>query len=64
MARWSKRLATPVAGALLAAAYVQALFGVVPMGRKDPLARLLAVGFPEVSEKVEALRLSTHADAI
>jgi hypothetical protein len=48
----------------LAAAYAQALFGVVPMGRKDPLARLLAVGFPEVSEKVEALRLSTHADAI
>jgi len=64
LARWSKRLAIPVAGALLAAAYAQALFGVVPMGRKDPLARLLAVGFPEVSEKVEALRLSTHADAI
>ena len=29
---------------LLAAAYAQALFGVVPMGRKDPLARLLGGG--------------------
>ena len=64
LAHWSKRLALPVAGVLLAAAYAQALIGVVPMGRKDPLARLLAVGFPEVSENVDALRLSTGADAI
>ena len=62
--RWSKRLAVPVAVLLLAAAYAQALFGVVPMGRKDPLARLLAVGFPEVSAKVAALRLSTHSGAV
>ena len=62
--RWSKRLAVPVAAMLLLAAYAQALFGVVPMGRKDPLARLLAVGFPEVSAKVETLRLSTHAGAV
>lgn len=62
--RWSKRLAIPVAAILLTIAYAQALFGVVPMGRKDPLARLLAVGFPEVAAKVEALRVSAHADAI
>ena len=62
--RWSKRLAVPVAAILLAAAYAQAFFGVVPMGRKDPLARLLAVGFPNVTDKVEKLRLSAHADAI
>ena len=61
---WSKRLAVPVAALLLAAAYAQALFGVVPMGRKDPLARLLAVGFPEVAAKVEALRLTAHAGAV
>ncbi|MDE1938348.1 MAG: glycosyltransferase family 39 protein [Alphaproteobacteria bacterium] len=61
---WSKRLAIPVAAVLLTIAYAQALFGVVPMGRKDPLARLLAVGFPEVVAKVEALRMSAHADAI
>jgi 4-amino-4-deoxy-L-arabinose transferase-like glycosyltransferase len=62
--RWSKRLAVPVAAVLLVAAYAQALFGVVPMGRKDPLARLLAVGFPEFAAKVEALRLTAHADAL
>jgi 4-amino-4-deoxy-L-arabinose transferase-like glycosyltransferase len=62
--RWSKRLAVLVAAVLLAAAYAQALFAVVPMGRKDPLARLLAVGFPEVAAKVEALRLTAHADAL
>jgi hypothetical protein len=64
VARWSARLAVPVAAVLLVAAYAQALFGVVPMGRKDPLARLLAVGFPQVVAKVEALRLSAHADAL
>jgi len=62
--RWSKRLAVPVAAMLLGAAYAQALFGVVPMGRKDPLARLLAVGFPEVAAKVETLRLTAHAGAV
>jgi 4-amino-4-deoxy-L-arabinose transferase-like glycosyltransferase len=62
--RWSKRLAVPLAALLLAAAYAQALFGVVPMGRNDPLARLLAVGFPEVVAKVDALRLSAHAGAV
>lgn len=64
LARWSAKLAVPVAALLLIAAYAQALFGVVPMGRKDPLARLLAVGFPQVADKVEALRLSAHADAV
>jgi 4-amino-4-deoxy-L-arabinose transferase-like glycosyltransferase len=64
VARWSARLAVPVAAVLLIAAYAQAFFGVVPMGRKDPLARLLAVGFPDVTKKVEALRLSAHADAL
>ncbi len=62
--RWSTRLAIPVAAILLTIAYAQALFGVVPMGRKDPLARLLAVGFPDVAAKVEALRVLAHADAI
>ena len=64
LARWSKRLAVPVAAVLLLAGYAQALLGVVPFGRKDPLARLLAVGLPEVTEKVEQLRLAAGADAI
>jgi len=56
VAQWSKRLAIPVASVLLAAAYAQTLVGVVPMGRKDPLARLLAVGFPEVATRLEGFR--------
>ena len=64
VALWSKRLAVPVACVLFAATFAQALLGVVPMGRKDPLARLLAVGFPDVAGGVEGLRLRTHADAI
>ena len=64
LVRWSKRLAMPFAAALLLAGYTQALLGVVPMGRKDPLARLLAVGLPQVADGVEKLRLATGARAI
>jgi 4-amino-4-deoxy-L-arabinose transferase-like glycosyltransferase len=64
LARWSWRLAIPLAAVLLVAGYAQALIGVVPMGRKDPLARLLAVGFPEVVNQVETLRVQTGADVI
>jgi len=64
LARWSARLAIPVAIVLLSAGYAQALLGLVPMGRNDPLARLLAVGFPEVAAKVQMLRQTAHADVI
>lgn len=64
LARWSARLAVPVAATLLLAGYAQALLGVVPMGRKDPLARLLAVGFSDVASQVQVLRIATHSDAI
>jgi len=36
----------------------------VPMGRKDPLARLLAVGFPDVVTNLEGFRMGAHAAAI
>ena len=64
LARWSARLALPVAAALLIAGYAQALLGVVPLGRKDPLARLLAVGLPEVMTKIDTLRVDAGAEAI
>ena len=64
LARWSARLAVPVAAVLLLAGYAQALIGVVPFGRKDPLARLLAVGLTDVTGKVEKLRVATGAAAI
>ncbi len=61
---WSARLAAPTALALLAAAYVQTLFGVVPMGRKDPAARLLAVGMPKVAAHLATLKTANGAAAI
>ncbi len=64
LAQWSARLAIPVAAVLVVAGYAQALFGVVPMGRKDPLARLLAVGMPEVVEDLGALKTATGAEVI
>ena len=64
LARWSARLAIPVAAILLLCGYAQALIGVVPLGRKDPLARLLAVGLPDVVSRVETLREDAHADAL
>lgn len=62
--RWSARLAVPVAAVLVIAGYAQALVGVVPMGRKDPLARLLAVGMPEVVRDLGDLKTANHADLI
>lgn len=61
---WTGRLTIPVAAMMLIAAYTQALMGIIPMGRKDPLARLLAVGLPEVTEQIETLRIQQKASAI
>jgi len=49
--KWSARLAIPVAAALLALCYAQALFAGLPIGRKDPFARLLASGFADVARQ-------------
>lgn len=61
---WSARVAVPLASMILIAAFLQAIIGVVPMGRKDPLARLLAVGMPKVTARIENLRVAEHAGAI
>ncbi len=63
-ALWSRRLAVPVASVLLAACYAQAVFGVVPMGRRDPFARLLAVGFGDVARQVQQAASANGAGAI
>lgn len=64
VALWSARLAVPVAVVLLVVGYGQALLGVVPMGRKDPLARLLAIGLPEVVQQIDGLRRATGAETL
>lgn len=62
--RMSRRLAAPVAAVLLLAVYAQALFGVIPLGRGDPLARLLAVGFDGVAQTIGKVQADNHAAAI
>ncbi len=62
--RVSRRIAAPVAAVLLLAVYAQALLGVVPFGRSDPLARLLAIGFDGVAQTVGKSLGDTHAAAI
>ena len=62
--RVCRPLAVPVSAALLIAVYAQALFGVIPFGRSDPLARLLAVGFDGVAQNIERLRHANGATAV
>jgi 4-amino-4-deoxy-L-arabinose transferase-like glycosyltransferase len=62
--RVSRRLAVPAAALLLLAVYAQALFGIIPLGRGDPLARLLAVGMPSVTNDVERFVAGDGAAAI
>jgi 4-amino-4-deoxy-L-arabinose transferase-like glycosyltransferase len=62
--RWSRGLAVPVATALLAAAYTQALLAPIPLGRTDPFARLLGVGFDDVARQVDDDRIATGAVAL
>jgi 4-amino-4-deoxy-L-arabinose transferase-like glycosyltransferase len=62
--KWCTRLAAPVATALLLLTYAQALTGFVPLGGKDPLARLLGVGFHPVADSLAGAAKVAHAGAI
>ncbi|HEY4975514.1 MAG TPA: glycosyltransferase family 39 protein [Steroidobacteraceae bacterium] len=62
--RVSRAAAVPVAAAMVAAVNVQALLGVIPAGRSDPLARLLAVGFGDVTKTVSQTQRGIQAGAI
>ncbi len=57
-------LALPVAGLILTVAYAQAFFGAFPLGHRDPIARMTAVGMPGVAGEIEGLATREHAAAI
>ena len=59
---FSRRLAVPVAAALVGAIYVQALFGVAHL--RDPVSRLLAYGMDGVVADIDGLRKREDAAAI
>ena len=60
----SRRAAIPVAGAMLALLYVQALTGIIPLGRKDPMQRLLAFGLPDMTKDIVQAITAHRANAI
>ena len=53
---WSQRLAVPVGLGIAACLYLQAVFGVLPLGRADPTARALGAGWNELAAKIDGLR--------
>jgi 4-amino-4-deoxy-L-arabinose transferase-like glycosyltransferase len=64
LARTSRAAALPVALAMLGFVYLQAFFNIVPIGRSDPMTRLLGVGIAELGADVEKTRVANGADAI
>ena len=62
--RVARPAATPVAAAMLIAVYAQALIGVIPFGRSDPLARLLFVGAGGLAQQIETAQAKAGAAAI
>jgi hypothetical protein len=61
--RWTSRLAVPVAGVVLIAAYLQAATGLLPL-KGDPLARLLGVGMRDAAGQLSLIKQQKGADAI
>ena len=62
--KWCAWAAAPVAAALLLLTYAQALTGFIPLGGRDPLARLLGVGFKPVADSLLGAARIAHAGAI
>ena len=65
MVRWSQYAAVPVASVLTLVVYVHVFWPLVPLqGLRDPIARLLAVGYQPVADKIDDLRQQAGARAI
>jgi 4-amino-4-deoxy-L-arabinose transferase-like glycosyltransferase len=64
IAGWSQRLAVPVGLAMAAFIYLQAVFGIVPLGPTDPTARALGAGWRELGVKMDAVRKSFGAPVV
>jgi 4-amino-4-deoxy-L-arabinose transferase-like glycosyltransferase len=61
---WSQRLAVPVGLGIAACLYLQAVFGVLPLGRADPTARALGAGWKELGAKIDDLRMRIGAPIV
>jgi 4-amino-4-deoxy-L-arabinose transferase-like glycosyltransferase len=50
--------AAPVAALMLVLIYAQSLFGIFPLGRGDPTARMLGGGIPAIAARIQTLQKS------
>ena len=64
LAHYSRRLAAPIALAMTAFIYLQALFGIVPLGAIDPTARNIGVGWTTLAAAIDMARVNLGAKAI
>ncbi|MGB6965639.1 MAG: glycosyltransferase family 39 protein, partial [Xanthobacteraceae bacterium] len=64
LASWSQRLAVPVGLGFAACLYLQAVFGVLPLGRADPTARALGAGWKELAVKLDDVRTRIGAPIV
>lgn len=64
LAHYSRRLAVPIALAMTAFIYLQALFGIVPLGAIDPTARNIGVGWTTLAAAIDTTRVNLGAKAI
>ena len=62
--KWSASAAAPVAAVFLLTVYFQALTGLIPLGARDPLPRLLGVGVPQLAGSLERMTQQHLAAAI
>jgi 4-amino-4-deoxy-L-arabinose transferase-like glycosyltransferase len=62
--KWCARLAGPVAAVFLIGVYAQLLTGFIPLGARDPLARLTGAGFKPVADSLADLTRQKLAGAV
>ena len=64
IARWSRRLAVPVGLVMAACIYLQAVFGILPLGPIDPTARALGAGWKELGVQIDEVRARLGAPVV
>jgi hypothetical protein len=61
---WCNRLAAPWSLSIAALGLLQGAFGVLPLGKSDPTARVLAVDWGELAPQIESIRENAGTPAI
>jgi Dolichyl-phosphate-mannose-protein mannosyltransferase len=61
---WSRHSVLPFSAVVVALIYAQAAFVLIPLGRRDPIERMLGEGWPELSVQIDSLRAQIGAPVI